>query len=148
SDLDAVQDVFVVVHKKLPAFDFRHRVSTWIYAICLRVASDRRRSAAARREVQCEPALDEARAQADPDERRQLRALLAIGLDALPPEQRAVFTLFELDGKTGDEIAELLAIPTATVHSRLRLARIAFRRALERVRARERFDATKTGGLP
>src|SRR6188472_4434348 len=42
---DATQEVFLVVHKKLPDFDARSRLSTWVYAICLRVASDRRRRA-------------------------------------------------------------------------------------------------------
>src|SRR6185503_12095574 len=42
---DAVQDVFVVVHRKLPAFEPRATIKTWLFSIVLRVAQDHRRSA-------------------------------------------------------------------------------------------------------
>ena len=44
----------------------------------------------------------------------------------MPDEQRAVFCLFELEGMTGEEIAEAIEIPLGTAYSRLRLARAAF----------------------
>lgn len=44
--------------------------------------------------------------------------------------QRAVFTLFELEGMTGDDVAEVLGIPLGTAYSRLRLARESFRKAV------------------
>jgi len=47
-----------------------------------------------------------------------------------------VFCLFELEGMTGEEIAEALEIPLGTAYSRLRLARAAFAAATaELVRA-------------
>ena len=148
---DATQDVFVVVYKKYPEFDGASRPTTWFYAICMRVASDRRRSARSRLEVLTDAAaVPEPPAQADDggtlDTHR--RALLAAALDELPLEQRAVFTLFELDAMTGDAIAKLLGIPAPTVHSRLRLARATVRRSLERARAREHFELAKVGALP
>ena len=79
-------------------------------------------------------------------ERHQGLELLESILDDLPLEQRAVFTLFELDAMRGDEIAELLAIPVGTVHSRLRLAREAFRQGLARRQARDRFRTLAAGG--
>jgi RNA polymerase sigma-70 factor, ECF subfamily len=149
---DAAQDVFLVVSRKLGEFDFAGPMSSWIYAICLRVASNRRRSAAQRNEQLTEggehaestdhPSNDEA-AQAQHAERR---ALLEAALDAMSLEQRAVFTLFELEGRTGDEVAALLVVPAPTVHSRLRLAREIFRRTVERGRARERFEVRRMGG--
>jgi len=143
---DATQEVFLVVHKKLPDFDARSRLSTWVYAICLRVASDRRRRASNRYEVLAEGSETAHHASsADGAELGERRALLEAALDALSLEQRAVFTLFELEGMTGEEIATLLEIPPPTVHSRLRLAREAFRRAVERARARERFDLVRIG---
>ena len=69
-------------------------------------------------------------------------------LDELELSQRAVFTLFELDGLSGEEIAELLAIPLGTVYSRLRLARETFRRTLERQRAQEHFRMNAVRGTP
>ncbi|HEX6277396.1 MAG TPA: sigma factor-like helix-turn-helix DNA-binding protein, partial [Polyangiaceae bacterium] len=63
-------------------------------------------------------------------------------------EQRTVFVLFELEGMTGDEIAEVASAPLATVYSRLRLARDTFRRVLERARSREAFDLARMGDKP
>ena len=65
-------------------------------------------------------------------------------LDALPFEQRSVFVLFELEGFSGPEIAETLALPAGTVASRLRKAREMFHAALVRERARRALR----GGTP
>ena len=147
---DGAQDVFVVVHRRLAEFDRRSRISTWLYAICLRVASDRRRRAANRYEAVGEEP-DESRisgANAEPWEIAERRALLQRTLDAMPLEQRTVFVLFELEGMTGEEIAELVEAPVATVHSRLRLSRETFRRGVQRARAREEFDLVRMGEKP
>ncbi|MBX3263371.1 MAG: RNA polymerase sigma factor [Labilithrix sp.] len=141
---DAVQDVFVVVHAKLATFERRSQLTTWIYGICLNVTQARRRRAHVRRELPTDPQalpVDEAElARADDARgRREAERVLDAILDTLPLEQRAVFTLFELEGRTSEEIARLCAIPLGTVYSRLRLAREAFKRAAARIEARERF---------
>jgi len=41
---DAAQDVFIIVHRKLPEFAGRSKLTTWLYGICFRVASERRRA--------------------------------------------------------------------------------------------------------
>src|SRR5690606_13923988 len=46
---DVCQDVFMVVHRKLDAFEGRSSMRTWIYGICARTASDYRRSGRVRR---------------------------------------------------------------------------------------------------
>jgi RNA polymerase sigma-70 factor, ECF subfamily len=142
---DAAQDVFVVVHAKLATFEHRAQLTTWIYGICINVAQARRRRAHVRRELPTDPATmpvdDQRVAQADEAyERREAEDLLDQILDTLPIEQRAVFTLFELDGRTCEEIAEICAIPVGTVYSRLRLSREGFRRATARIEARDRFE--------
>ncbi|WP_437284437.1 RNA polymerase sigma factor [Sorangium sp. So ce406] len=140
---DAVQDVFLVVHRRLPEFEGRSKITTWLYSICFHVARDRRKLAHMRRRAHDdEPLLDCADDRADVGaqaERRQAIELLEAILDELPLEQRAVFTLFELDGMGGEEVAELLDVPLGTVYSRLRLARDAFRRAVARLNARDQF---------
>ncbi|MGK3992612.1 RNA polymerase sigma factor [Sorangium sp. So ce1024] len=146
---DAVQDVFLVVHRRLPEFEGRSKITTWLYSICFHVARDRRKLAHMRRRAHDdEPLLDCADDRADVGaqaERRQAIELLEIILDELPLEQRAVFTLFELDGMRGEDVAELLDVPLGTVYSRLRLARDAFRRAVARLNARDQF---RVGGPP
>jgi RNA polymerase sigma-70 factor (ECF subfamily) len=149
---DATQDVFLVVYRKLPGFDFERPITTWIYAICLRIASDRRRSSMQRHErlnQDAEP-LEKPElalaADAEGQELGERRALLEAALDAMSLEQRAVFTLFELEGRTGEEVASILGVPAPTVHSRLRLAREIFRRCVERHRAQEHFELRRMGG--
>src|SRR5580704_3604655 len=130
---DAVQDVFIVVHRRLGEFERRSKVTTWLYSICYRVARDRRRSAHVRRRAdddgQIEERADDRADVAAAAEHRQGLALLEAILDELPLDQRAVFTLFELESMGGETIAETLEIPLGTVYSRLRIAREAFRRA-------------------
>src|SRR5262245_28504253 len=42
---DAVQDVFIVVHRRLPEWEGRAAITTWLFAIARRVASSHRRRA-------------------------------------------------------------------------------------------------------
>jgi RNA polymerase sigma-70 factor (ECF subfamily) len=146
---DAVQDVFVVAHKRLAEFEGRSRVETWLYGIAVRVASDRRRLASARHEVFDLPpeAADESADVTGPTERREGLALLERILDAMPIEQRAVFSLFEIDGLPCEEIAELVDAPLGTVYSRLRLARQAFKKKLAQLNAQQSFQI-QVGGRP
>jgi RNA polymerase sigma-70 factor (ECF subfamily) len=67
-------------------------------------------------------------------EAEQWRARLDQVLDALSPELRTVFVLFELEELTGPEIAALLGLAEGTVASRLRRARKQFRTAATRLR--------------
>ena len=141
---DAVQEVFLVVHRKLREFEGRSKLTTWLFGISLRVARDRQKLAINRHQISDEDAVmrqadDGVDIHADA-ERSQGLALLESILDTLPLEQRAVFALFELDGLGCPEIAELLDIPLGTSYSRLRLAREAFQRGVARLNAREDFQ--------
>ncbi len=144
---DAVQEVFLVAFRKLPEFEGRSKLSTWLVGICYRVASDRRRLAHVRREVGDSGAV---RAASDlgprPDEaveRHEGARMLDEILGLLRPEQREVFVMFELEEMSGKEIADLVGAPLKTVFSRLRLAREAFAAALS---ARRRQGAGQAVG--
>lgn len=149
---DAVQEVFLVVHRKLDTFEGRSKMTTWLFGIAFRVARDRQRSAAERRHVPDEGAID---ASADESvdvhadaERRQARTVLESILDAMSLEQRAVFTLFELEGMTTTEIAEICGIPLGTVYTRLRLAREVFQEHAARLKARAEFQERASAAGP
>lgn len=131
---DAMQDVFVVVHRQSATFEGRSKVTTWLFAICLRIAANRRRLAHLRREVADSDAPEPISASApDADlEREQERAILAKVLDSLDVEKRAVLVMFELDGLSGAEIAEIMDVPIGTVQSRLFAARKDFQATAER----------------
>jgi RNA polymerase sigma-70 factor, ECF subfamily len=127
---DGAQEVFLIAFRKLPELDLDSNLATWLYAVCLRVASDWRRRAHRRHELVGVETIQHADGTEEP-RLGELRALLWQALDALPMDQRAVFVAFELEGMTGEEIARALGVPTPTVHSRLRLARERFRTALK-----------------
>lgn len=143
---DVYQEVFLVIHQRLHTFDGSARLTTWLFGVCLRVASQHRRRAWVRRErptdapdarVDTAPAPDEAldaRQRAD-----RLRALL----DALDPERRAVFVMYEVDGMTCEEIAAVVGAPLGTVYTRLRAARKDFEQAAARLRARDAWQESR-----
>ena len=137
---DAVQEVFLVAFRKLPEFEGRSRPSTWLVGICYRIASDRRRMAHVRREVDNQEVLvqhrDERPGPDEMAERRERVELLDEILAELRPEQREVFVMFELEDLSGKEIAAIVEAPVKTVFSRLRLAREAFAAALASRRQR------------
>ena len=54
---------------------------------------------------------------------RDVHRLVDGVLDMLPPEQRIVLAMSDIEEMAGREIAEVLALPHPTVRSRLRLAR-------------------------
>jgi RNA polymerase sigma-70 factor (ECF subfamily) len=141
---DASQEVFLVVHRKLQEFEGRGKLSTWLFSICYRNASERRRRARVRMievsdddavQSSVDPAPDAA---AHVAKREGMRVLEEI-LERMSLEQRAVFTLYELEGLEGDEIASALELPKGTVYSRLRTAREVFARCVERFRIQQEF---------
>lgn len=67
---------------------------------------------------------------------KQARMLLDQALDELPIELRTVFVLFELEGLTMAEIADVAALAPGTVASRLRRARAGFHAIAARLQAR------------
>ena len=122
---DLCQEVFMVVHRRLPTFEGRSALSTWIYGICVRVASDHRRRAHVRREQPVEEVPDERRSapQLREIERRQARAMLREALDELDDDKRAVFVLYEIEGLGMKEVAAAVGCPLQTAYSRLHAGR-------------------------
>ncbi|MCU0659349.1 MAG: RNA polymerase sigma factor [Polyangiaceae bacterium] len=144
---DALQEVFLVVLRRLGEFEGRARLTTWLFRICMRVARDRQRLAHNRRELldaqAVEGCLDEGSDLGQQAERREDVKLLELALSRMDLDQRAVFTLFELEEQSGEEIAETLQIPLGTVYSRLRLGREAFRKVFQRAQAQSMSVAVR-----
>jgi RNA polymerase sigma-70 factor, ECF subfamily len=132
---DGAQEVFTVAFRSQDRFEGRSSLRTWLFGIARRVASDMRRSAAARHEV-----LDDSSSADVPDSKRDIavwaersEALAKAErlLRSLPEEQAVAFALFEIEEWTGAEIAAAYEVSVATVHSRLRLAREAIQKQLK-----------------
>ena len=148
---DALQEVLLVVHRRGDSFDGRSRLTTWLFGICLRVASTTRRRNRRRREEMMDPSKREHRqVEASTPEQLALahdaKRRLSEALDRLDPEKRAVLVMFELEGSSCAEIAELMGIPKGTVFSRLASARETFLLALQRLETRDQHVAPAAGG--
>jgi RNA polymerase sigma-70 factor (ECF subfamily) len=127
---DAVQDVFIVVHRRLPEFDGQSALSTWLFAIAYRVACDHRRK---NKRLSTHDSLEDEAAQlpsgdalspADSAEQAQRLRALNDALDQLDDEKRALIVLAELEEQTVPQIAALTGTSINTVYTRLRRARL------------------------
>lgn len=137
---DATQDVFVVVHRRLPSFDHAAPVGAWVLGIARNVARKyRSRRPAA-------PLLQVIDRDAAPSpeqvvQRREAAELVQRVLESLPVEQREALVLIELHGLSAPEVAAQIGVPLNTVYSRLRLARARLDRAIARAKASHGRDA-------
>lgn len=138
---DAAQDVFVVAHRRLAAFEGRSSVKTWLFGIAIRVARDHRRAARRTRshgivpEGEADTAAVADTAAPSPLEvatRAEAVARLEAILRELPEDRRAVFILAELEQMSAPEIAEAVGANLNTVYTRLRAARREFNEAVAR----------------
>lgn len=131
---DVAQEVFVTVHRKLPEFEGRSKLRTWLYAICLRVASDhRRRAYVVRERVTDSPPVDSVeRTGAEPDLHLESRGFVLHLLEAVDDDKRAVLVLYEIEGLSMREVAEVIGCPLQTAYSRLHAGRELLRAAWER----------------
>lgn len=135
---DAAQEVFLVVHRRLPDYDPRRPIRPWLLGITYRVATAERRRARHRREELTDDPRKGAVAGSTPESEviaRRRADRIHRALDTLDPERRAVFVMYEMQGISCAEIADAVDIPVNTVYSRLRVARERFRRAIDALRA-------------
>jgi RNA polymerase sigma-70 factor, ECF subfamily len=136
---DVVQDTFVVVHRKLHAFERRAELKTWLFAILRRVIADYRRSVRRKPAGATAPAdldrLRDAGGASDDASRVEAAELVGRVLGTLDADKREVFVLAELEQMTLAEIADALGINKNTAWSRLRAARQLFETELDRLEA-------------
>jgi RNA polymerase sigma-70 factor (ECF subfamily) len=142
SDIEDVsQEVFTIISRRLPAFEGRSALSSWIYGICVNVARTHRRTEGRRREDPTDtlPETGVAPLQLDQLEQRHAFAVADAMLDALDDEKRAVFVLYEIEEIPMKEVAEALGCPLQTAYTRLYAARRDFEAAVQRARLQGRI---------
>ncbi len=142
---DAVQDVFLVVHRRLGEFEGRAAMRTWLFEILRRVAW-RYRTRAQREASRCDP-LPDLPDPADLDsnlERMQAFEVLRRFADELDEDRLRVFTLSVFGHLRGREISEALGVNLNTVYTRLRSAHAALDRFVTRYRAREAAETVRS----
>lgn len=141
---DVIQQVFLVVHRRLPELAMTGSEKAWLFGVLLRVVRDHKRSLR-RKSPHRFFAMTDPETLADdrgrqPDEsfaRGEAAALVQRWLGALDDDKREVFILAELEQLTAREIGEAIGANPSTVYSRLRAARLAFEAAAARHRKAE-----------
>lgn len=136
---DVAQEVFLIVHRKLPGFEGRSHVRTWLYAITRRVARDARRRLGRRAAEELPATL------ADPAEgpeaalsRQERGRLLDALLASVDEKKREAVVLADLEGMTAPEIAEATSTKLSTVYTRISMGRRQLDAAVRRYRARQK----------
>jgi RNA polymerase sigma-70 factor (ECF subfamily) len=126
---DLAQETFVIVRRQLPKFD-GNNLAGFLYRITQRTVRDYREGAWFRRSVVKEDDghTQPASTMAPPNpcevvERRESLRVLTGLLATMSESHRTAFILFEVEGYSGDEIAQLEDIPVNTVWTRLHHAR-------------------------
>jgi RNA polymerase sigma-70 factor (ECF subfamily) len=137
---DVAQEVFVKVHRGLPAFRGASRLSTWIYRIAYRTCLEelakphRRQRFVSLDGEDGEDGLGGAEVWVGaPDEemgRVDLREDLGHWMADLPTGYRAALTLYYLRDRKYREIAEIMALPEGTVKTYLRRAKQMLRKRI------------------
>jgi RNA polymerase sigma-70 factor, ECF subfamily len=136
---DIVQEVFLVVHRRLGEFEQRGSVKTWLFGILRRVVSDYRRT------LRRKPSLVGRAEAIEPDawscgrntpaenaEQNEAMRLVTRLLEELDEDKREAFILAELEEMTTVEVADALELNPNTAASRIRAGRAAFEAALGR----------------
>jgi len=131
---DAAQQVFMVLVSREGLTIKPGSERAFLYGVALRVAKEFRRKSHSRQHNHISPdpevLIDRTHDVEADAERSQARRQLDRILERMPDSLKEAFILFELEDMTVPQIAELLAIPTGTVASRLRRARALFQKAV------------------
>lgn len=139
---DLVQEAYLRAWRALGSFRAESKLSTWLVRIAANEALGRLRhrhaqvipleAAMVSTEADVRAAMTDA-AEHGPEaatQRAQLRRLLEARIDRLPEAFRTVFVLRAVEEMSVEEVAQALAIPEATVRTRLFRARSLLRESL------------------
>jgi RNA polymerase sigma-70 factor (ECF subfamily) len=138
---DLAQEVFLRLHRALPQFGHRARLSTYLYRIVVNVVQDewKRRRRPEYRAASLSDSdsgwhdrlADHAPTAQAVLERREVQATVDGLLEQLPPAERAALVLFHQEGRHYDEIAAVLDVPVNTVRTHLHRGRSRLARLLK-----------------
>ena len=128
---DLVQDAFMVALEKIDTFRDGHRFAPWFFRILVNRGLNARKA----RSLRQMDALPTELSTREPTphveaERSQLRERIEAAVAVLPERQRTIVKLFELEGFSSPEIADMLELSDGTVRWHLHQARQTLRQAL------------------
>lgn len=140
---DVVQEVFLVVSRRLASFRGEARFSSWLFEITRKIVANHRRRQRWRfwrsgneQSLACAPSsLPDPAAEL---ERRQAVAFFYRALDQLPEKYRTVLVLYEIEGLSTQSIADLCELNLSTVKVQLARARERFLNHFRDLRKKEK----------
>lgn len=139
---DLCQEVFLRVHQRLPQFRFDASLGTWIGQIAWSIAVRHlRRKRLPLVDLEPREGASDSPALQIPDgrdleaelQRSEINSLLGAELEALPPLQRALMTLYHVEELRIEEIAAITRLPAGTIKSHLFRARRTLRDRLLKI---------------
>ena len=131
---DLLQATFLEAQRSAQRFGGRSTVATWLLAIAGNIAAHYSRGERRRRHMEAALATTpkgHIKTPGEEAERSQLLVRLAAGIDALPPDQRMVYVMCEIEEVTGREAASAMGISEPGVWRRLHDAKVFLRRFIE-----------------
>jgi RNA polymerase sigma-70 factor (ECF subfamily) len=134
---DLLQEVFLVVQRRLGSFRAEAALTTWLYGITVLVVNGRRKKERWRRFLwrRAEPELQleqQPPVFVDDFERAEASRLVYAVLNELSERDRTLLILFELERLPGHEVASILGISEPNLWVALRRARGRFKKSFER----------------
>jgi RNA polymerase sigma-70 factor (ECF subfamily) len=139
---DYSQETFIKAFRSLKRFRFESAFSTWLYRIAVNTCKNRLKSSQYRKkkktmslnDLQCttDCALQDAIPDRSPSpmgelENKMTRMKIYEAIDSLPPEQKTVVVLRDIQGLSYEEIVDISGFGMGTVKSRLARARSTLR---------------------
>lgn len=142
--LDASQETFGILFRKVGEFRFESKFSSWVYRIAVNASIDHKRRTSTRPLTSLEAAAESARSDAQRLEvsddrseaplaaasRHELEAEIQAAISRLSPKMRAITVLRYIENLSYEEISDTLQISLGTVKSRLSRAHEALDREL------------------
>lgn len=144
--LDAVQETFITVFRKVGQFEGKSAFSTWIYRVAVNTCYDVLRKAKRHKTDELpdgqdpvDPSSDDALTSIE------LRPDITAALERLPEEFRPAIVLSDLEGLPLREVADIIGVPVGTVKSRVFRGRKLLAEALGNLRGPARHQTDDNG---
>jgi RNA polymerase sigma-70 factor (ECF subfamily) len=134
---DLTQDIFIKLHRSLSKYDFGRNFTAWLLTLAKNHLIDeyRRTSWEKKQRDDFDEHIGSAAAGDNPEHSLSLeenRKTLWSGLNRLPAEMRMAVILHEIQGKTYEEVAEIMILPVGTVKSRIHRGRLLLAKILKK----------------
>ncbi len=127
---DCAQDAFFKAFRSLRTFKPGAKFSTWIFSIAYHACCDRLGRRKRFTDAELPEWADTAPGPGELAERNDEARVLRAAIDALPEKYRTVITLYHLQGRQYEDIAQVLDLPMGTVKTHLFRAKEQLRKAL------------------